>query len=307
MAFALGACRPDPGLLRPNGVGQASDGSLYILDFGNYRVVQTNTDGKILNTFGSLGTRPDQIFRAYDMAINSRGELYFGNMISNDDGITHDGIKAFTAGGNYLREIGGADYPIESNEPTYAPYGIDIDQQDRLYSADYNTGTLRVFDPEGALIAEVALYDVDGNPFSGINDVAVDDTRGLLYGTQFDRGSVGQFQLAFGADGKPIVTAIKRLAEYGRGPQQVAFPQYLAVSDATGLLYVGDMANRRIQIFDSTGAWVGSFQPDGVKDWQNMGLNLTSEGNLLVADAFNNSIWIFTPQGEVIQKVEVHP
>ncbi len=92
---------------------------------------------------------------------------------------------------------------------------------------------------------------------------------------------------------------------YGDKLGELAYPQYLTVDSATGRLAVGDMANRRIQIFDAAGQALAQLAPPAVEDWQVMGLAFAPDGALYAADALNGAIWVFEPDGRLRHKVEV--
>ncbi len=294
-------------LMQPNGVAQAADGTLFIMDFGNHRIAHMSQNGKLIRSIGTFGANEAQIFHGYDLAIGPDGNIYICNMVSNDEGVLHDGIKVFGPGGSFVREIGGHDYDVTSLDPSYRSYGLDIDKAGRIYTADYGTTTVRVFTNAGELLAELPIVRADGEIPTGINDIAVDDARNLIYISDFDLGKIDQFSLTFDTEGIPSIAHLTTIATYGREAGEVAFPQYLDVNDTDGTVFVGDMANRRIQIFDAQGSYVANFAPPNLDDWQNMGINLTPTGDLLVADAFNNAIWIFTPEGIVRNRVEGKP
>lgn len=301
----LSGCVSTPmGLITPNGVAVAADGSLYVMDKGNKRVVHLGTDGKFLGSFGAFGKEVDQIYHGWDMALDAEGNIYFCNFVQDDEKIHHDGVKVFSAEGAFLREIGAQDYDNDPHTTPNKPYGLDIDNSGRLFVADYIANTVRVFDAQGNLLGRL-FGDNGAEKFAGINDVAIDDTRQLLYVVDNDAQKIEQFRLSFSQQGAPQVEHLLTIGQYGRGQGELAFPQNLAVDDTSGLLYVGDMANRRIQVFDPQGNYVNSFVPDGVSDWQVMGLNFGLDGNLYAADAFNGLIWVFSPDGTLKQRFEV--
>ncbi len=92
---------------------------------------------------------------------------------------------------------------------------------------------------------------------------------------------------------------------YGRGPGQFAYPQNAAVDEESGRLYVGDLGNRRVQVFDPNGAYVMEIStPAGLADWQVMGIDIGSDGALYVSDGLNHAVWVFEPDGRLRHKVE---
>jgi len=307
VAALLSACTARVGLERPNGVAVSPDGSLYIMDFGHYRVVHAAPDGRLLKASGEFGQQPEQIYFGWDMASDSSGNIYFGNTIRDDDGTRHDGVKVFSPEGLFLREIGEQDYPNEYPASPYLPYGIDVDSQGRVYTADYGANTIRIFSPSGERLAVLSGAEKPDFQFTNPGDVAVDDQRSLMYVTDFTQGSLLQFKLAFAANGQPEIQFLKAFGAYGREPGQFAFPQSLAVDDQTGTVYVGDMANRRVQAFDSRGNFLASYAPPDVDAWQILGLAVAQDGRIYAGDALNNVVWVFSAASQPPQRLEIKP
>jgi len=306
LSLVVTGCTASPrGLKRPNGVAVAEDGTLYVMDRGNYRVVHLDAQGTLLGSFGKFGTRPDQIHSGWDLARDAAGRLYFGHLVySEESEVVHDGVKVFAADGTFIGEIGARDYAY--GEGTSRPYGLDVDRAGRVYVADFASNTLRIFDPRGVLLAtfssgpETLLGD-----FQALNDVVVDDERELLYLVDNLLAVVRQYQLTFDAQGQPKLTLLRSFGEYGHGPGQLAYPQYLAVNEANGEVYVGDMGNQRVLVYDSSGLYVRMLVPPA-DPWQAMGLTVGPDGRVYVADALNNVIWVFTADGSAM-RIEVQP
>lgn len=304
----LAACAAQPAnLARPNGAAPAPDGGAYAMDFGNYRLVQASAGGRLLKSIGAFGPGADQIFFGWDLALDAEGNLYICNQERDNANPTHDGVKVFSAGGQFLREIGGADYSTDADRVN-SPYGLDVDAAGRVYTADFGAATVRVFDSQGRLLS--VLFGGPGQgegQFNGLSDVAVDDSGGLLYVSDNLNSRVQQFRLAFEA-GSVRAVFVRAFGSYGRNPGQFAYPQNLAVDDATGRLYVGDVANRRVQVFDSAGQYLSQIGvPAGAGDWQVMGLNVGGDGSLYAADGLNNAVWVFGPDGALRRRIEARP
>lgn len=304
----LSACTPQfKPLSRPNGVAVLEDGSLYVTDFGNYRIVHLSPEGKLLDTIGSFGPAAGQIYYAWDLALGPQGQLYLGNVVRDNEGIRHDGILSFDRNGSFLQEFGGTSYTAETEAHAYLPYGLDVDDAGRVYTADYRAATLRIFDPMGEKLLEYPIAETAGEGLEmNPGDVAFDDQRGLLYLTDFTYGAVLQYELRYDAAGQPQLTFRQRIGEFGDRPGQFGFPQNLAVDDESGWLYVGDQGNRRVQVFDAEGKFVNTFRPE-VSDWQVMGLALGRDGWVYAADALNHCVWAFDAQGRMRLKVELKP
>lgn len=301
----LASCGPAPSLLRPNGVVVMPDGTLYIMDRGNYRVVHATAEGRYLDHFGQLGTRPEDIFAGWDMASDAAGNLYFCDLVRDANGnLIRDGVKVFGPQGRLLREIGRQEYAFE--DAAHTPYGLDVDDAGRVYVADNSLNTLRIFDAQGQPLAELFGPGTGPGLFQGLNDVAVDDTRRLVYISDSINGYIQQFSLTEEPSGTISLTYRLTFGAYGQGAGELSYNQYLAVDEGRGLLYVNDMGNYRIQAFDSAGRFVAQFAPPNVENWQGMGLAVGPDGAVYIADALNNVVWAFEPDGRLRARIALH-
>jgi DNA-binding beta-propeller fold protein YncE len=137
--------------------------------------------------------------------------------------------------------------------------------------------------------------------------VAIDEDRNLLYVLDSINSDVQQFALSVTASGELAATYRLTIGSYGRAQDQFSYPFGVAVDDANGQVYVSDMGNLRIKVFDADGNYLREFAPPGVKAWQALGLEVAKDGAVYVADAFNNVIWAFEPDGQLRRKIEVKP
>lgn len=307
LLLVLSGCQAQVGLLRPNSAVQTADGNIYVLDNGNHRIVKINAQGKMLDAFGKLGNQPDRLYRSWDLTLGPDGNFYLCNIYEDDIRVKHDEVKVFTPEGKLVREIGRNDYDSDEGAVVHKPFSLAFDQAGNLYVADYLLGTSRVFDPNGQLITTLFADLPEGQGYIGLNDIAIDAQRGLLYAVDFDGNRVDQYRLTYDGAGVPQVALSKTLATFGHSLKQIAFPQYAVVNAQTGWLYVGDTGNRRVQIYDADGNHVNSIELPDVKEWQIMGVSFGSDGNLYVTDAYNNLLWVFSPDGVLQQRVEVVP
>jgi DNA-binding beta-propeller fold protein YncE len=277
------------------------------MDRGNNRVAHLSTEGQLLSTFGQLGRGPGDIYAGWDIELDAAGNIYICNLVAAEEGLfrAHDGVKVFSPQGQFLRELGGQDYDYEGDVQSHTPYGLDIDGQGRVFVAGFDSNAVRVFGANGVQLA--AFFGERGSgegQFKGMVDVAIDDQRGLLYATDQFNSRVQQFELSQTAGGDLTMTFRLSFGSYGRQAGQFAYLQNIVVDDQSGRVYVSDMGNRRIQIFDSEGQYQAEFSAPS--DWQVIGLDLDEVGRLYATDALNNVIWIFELNGQV-RRLEVEP
>ena len=305
LLFLFTACAGQPaGLLRPNGVAVAPDGSFYVMDKGNNRVIHLSATGEFLDTFGRLGREPNDIFSGWDVALASSGNIYISNHIFNEDASyrSHDGIKVFRPNGQFSQEIGGQDYRFDDGFH-YTPYGLDIDSEGRLYVANFDANSVRVFDAAGQPVADFFGERGSGpGQFNGISYVAVDSQRNLLYANDEGNSRIQQFDLRLASTGQ--LTAAHRLSigAFGQEAGQFSYPQDIAIDNASGRVYVADMGNRRIQVFDPDGQYLTEFTQ--AHEWQVIGLDVGPAGAVYATDALNNRILVFEPDGQLRRQIE---
>jgi DNA-binding beta-propeller fold protein YncE len=125
----------------------APDGSVYVVDGGNFRVQKFDAEGKFISTFGDIGRQPGQFSRPKEAAVDPAGNIYvvdatFGNFqIFNPEG------KLLLAIGSRSNSDGPAKFSL--------PAGIAVDEDGRVYVTDQYFRKVDVFRP-------AALAEEDG-------------------------------------------------------------------------------------------------------------------------------------------------
>jgi sugar lactone lactonase YvrE len=120
----------------------AGDGTLYVVDSGNFRVAAFDAEGRYLLSFGSVGRYPGQFARPKGIATDAAGNVYvvdtaFGN------------IQLFDRSGQLLMFIGERD---QSGYPGkyMLPAGIDVDSDGRIYVVDQFFRKVDIYRPVAA-------------------------------------------------------------------------------------------------------------------------------------------------------------
>jgi len=126
----------------------SSDGMLFVVDKGNFRVQAFYPDGRYAYSFGSLGRYPGQFFSPKGISSDAAGNLYvvdtaFGNFQIFD----HQGKLLLFIGDR--GQLGGpAKYLL--------PAGIDVDRDGRIYVVDQYFRKVDVFRPLNGDAADAA-------------------------------------------------------------------------------------------------------------------------------------------------------
>ena len=142
------------------------------------------------------------------------------------------------------------------------PHGIFIDHNDVLWIADDKNHTVHKYTPDGELLmtlGEPGKFTDTGyksgvspvlrsaGPFNRVTNVAVLPTGDMYIADGYGNARIHKFS----AEGKLLFS----WGEPGRGPGQFIIPHGLAV-DSSGLVYVADRENSRVQIFSPKGEYL---------------------------------------------------
>ncbi len=330
-----------PGQLdQPSGIAIDSDGSVWVADSNNNRVVKFDAQGNILAVFGgSQGSADNQLKLPEAIAIGPDGHLWIADTVNNR-------VVELAADGTFIRKFGSSasgpfgpasgTAPGEFNHPT----GIAVAANGDVWVADWLNNRLQRL-PSGTTTWET--YGANGGlPSGGFvpsgsgpgeffmpRDVAV--AGGILYATDLNHtqrlssgvwtelsalpgdglgvadnravivdGDERTVTVLNQADGTPVA-----LAHAIEPPAtELESPQAVA-TDGSGHLYVADTDRDRIVKLDATtGNFMGAFGGPGNGDGQ---LNgpwgvATLGSHVFVADTSNSRIQEFDENGAFVAK-----
>jgi DNA-binding beta-propeller fold protein YncE len=151
LLFDIGTRGDGPGQFNlPRDAVVGPDGTLYVVDGGNFRIQVFDTDGKFVKTFGSIGRQTGNFARPKEIAADREGNIYvvdtaFGN------------FQIFNPKGELLLNVGGrgnTDAPARFMLPS----GIAVDTDGRVYLVDQYFKKVDVFRPAG--VPATARYGV---------------------------------------------------------------------------------------------------------------------------------------------------
>lgn len=115
------------------------DGTLYVVDGGNFRVEAFEPGGQFLFTFGEVGRFPGQFARPKGIATDKDGNIYvvdtaFGN------------VQIFDKKGHVLMFIGNRDRAGKPGK-FFLPAGVAVGEDGRVYMVDQYFRKVEVFKP----------------------------------------------------------------------------------------------------------------------------------------------------------------
>jgi streptogramin lyase len=131
----------------PRDAALAPDGSLYIVDSGNFRVEKFDPDGKFISEFGAIGRQPGQFSRPKEAAVDKDGNIYVVDSLFGN-------FQIFNSSGQLLLAVGtrsNTDAPAKFQLPS----SIAVDEDGRVYMVDQYFRKVDIFRP-------AALSEEDG-------------------------------------------------------------------------------------------------------------------------------------------------
>lgn len=139
-----------------------------------------------------------------------------------------------------------------------------IGPDDSIYTTDIGDHTVRKWSPKGEQLLMLGTpnepaVEMSGEPFNKPTDIALAQDGSIYVADGYGNARVHLFS----PEGKHILS----WGEPGSGPGQFKIPHSVCV-DPSGLVYVGDRENSRIQVFLPNGQyvreWRGVHRPDHI-------------------------------------------
>jgi sugar lactone lactonase YvrE len=306
----------------PEGIAMDASGNLYVADAGYGTIRKITPAGVVTTLAGTAGSyghadgtgSAASFYFPYGMAGDASGNLYVVDVYNNTiRKITPAGVVTTLAG--TAGTSGYADGTGSAASFSYL-YGIAVDASDNLYVTDTGNNTIRKITPEGVvttLAGTAGTYgDADGTgsaaSFSNPDGIAA-DASGNLYVVDTGNNTIRKITP------EGVVTTLAGTAGTsghadGMGAAaSFSDPEGIAM-DASGNLYVADSENNTIRKItpegmvstlagtagtsghaDGTGSAASFFHPAGIA--------VDANGNVYVADTYNNVIRKITPEGVV--------
>jgi DNA-binding beta-propeller fold protein YncE len=229
------------------------------------------------------------LWTPYGMAVDSKGSIYVA------DGKV-GAIFIFNAETKELQMI---KHGVQAHFGDII--GLAMDDSDRMFVSDTKLHRILVFDRdhkvEGA-ITEGGLIDPGG--------MAVDNENRFLYVADAGRDQV----MVYDADKLNLIRTIGTAGKKHSltEPGQFSVPTNVAV-DADANLYVTDMYNNRVEIFDADGNFIRAWGKQGDRPGtfsRPKGIAIDSDGHVWVADAVQDILQCYTADGQFLMWMGGH-
>ncbi|MEP7286111.1 MAG: 6-bladed beta-propeller, partial [Chloroflexota bacterium] len=180
------------------------------------------------------------------------------------------------------------------------PWIMTTDSSGNIFVADTNLQVVKKLSPTGTLIQTYGTSGVTGTGpglFSGPSGIALVGTD-VFIGDYFN-GRIQRFNISTGA-------FVSQFGMAGSGTNQLNFPAQMAYDPFNGFLYVAELGNARVHIFNTSGVSQGTFGMSGTgtgQFTQPFGLVIDPLGYLYVGEFGGNRVQKFTSNGTYIRSI----
>ena len=271
------------GLSAPRGVAVAPDGSVYVADTGNSRIVKFDSTGNVLVTWGSktpdgqTPPAPGTFVEPWGLAVDAQGNVFVADTWNHR-------VQKFDSNGKFLLEWGSAGQAGAGPDKFWGPRGIAVSADGRVYVTDTGNKRIVAFDLNGKSLFE----------FSTEGEARMDEPVGIAPGPGGNVYVADTWNLrvaVFSAKGRFLTSwPVQDWAS-----DSLDNKPYLAV-DAQGRVYVTDPERYRVIVFSSAGEPLAAFGRYGPEDdafGLPIGIAVEPDGSVWVVDAGNNRLAAF--------------
>lgn len=223
----------DHHLEKPEGIAVAPDGHIFVADYNTGFIKKYDPSFRWVMTFSGYGSGLGQTMMSELMDIR-HGRLYVPD-------IGNHRVNVFSLDGEPLFHFGGqGTVPGRFNAPESAKF----DRKGNLYVADHKNDRIQVFDKDGTHLSTF------GRPGSGPGELSAPasiafDRYGNVFVTEVGNNRIQVFD----RNGNHLTMWGKP----GSGHDELDEPYGIAIDHASGLIYVADSENHRIQVFRRAG------------------------------------------------------
>jgi DNA-binding beta-propeller fold protein YncE len=276
----------------PHPFAFAKDGTIYVADSGNNRILHIDQQGNVLKSWGAFADGTTVQIGAgtfneiWGIAIGADGSVYATDTWNHRiEKFTPD-VKFILAWGTFGQ--------AETPDAFYGPRGLAADSQGRIYVMDTGNKRVVVFDANGVFITQFGTAGLDPGQFDEPVGITL-DKNGTVYVTDTWNQRVQTFTPTEDANGLTF-TPGKQWDVYGWFGQSLDNKPYIAVNDA-GHVFITDPEGYRVMEFDADGKLVRVWGENGTSDSSfglPSGIAVDSDGHIWVSDSANNRLMRFT-------------
>ena len=286
----------NPPMNAPRSMAFAPDGTFYVVDSRNDRILHFDGSGALINQWGSpSGNNPNNpnpsappstFNEPWGVAVGLDGSVYVADTWNYR-------IQKFSATGQFIK-MWSSFGQANPQDTFYGPRGLAVDAQGRLYVVDTGNKRIVIFDADGNYTTEFGSAGLDPGQFDEPVGIAIDST-GTLFITDTWNQRIQSFTSAQTANGLQF-TPVKQWDVVGWNGESLDNKPFIAV-DNKGHVFITDPEGYRVIEYTTDGQLIQTWGDYGTSDTTfgiTSGIAADSEGHIWVTDSGNNRIMKFT-------------
>jgi len=275
----------------PRSFAFGKDGTVYVADSRNHRILHLDTQGNILREWGSYADGintpigPGTFNEPWGVAVGPDGSVYVTDTWNHR-------VQKFTADGRFVRTwgtFGQGDTP----ESFYGPRGLAVDDKGRVYVTDTGNKRVVVFDADGNFVTQFGSAGFDPGTFDEPVGIAI-DKNGTVYIADTWNQRIQTFT-RFETETELFFLPEKQWDVFGWFGQSLENKPFIAVNDDLHV-FITDPESYRVMEFDADGAVVrvwGDFGNTQTSFGLASGIAVDGDGNVWVTDSAFNRLMRF--------------
>jgi uncharacterized protein (TIGR03663 family) len=275
----------------PRALAFAKDGSVYVADSRNHRVLHLDMQGNVLNEWGTFADGvntpiADGTFNEpWGIAVAPDGSVYVTDTWNHR-------IEKFTAAGKFISAWGTFGQG-ETPDSFYGPRGLAVDTNGNVYVTDTGNKRVAVFDGNGNFITTFGSAGLDPGQFDEPVGITV-DKNGTVYVVDTWNQRIQTFT-PVETEGNLSFVPAKQWDVYGWFGQSLDNKPFIAVNNDLHV-FITDPDGYRIMEFDPNGALIRVWDDLGTDSSLGIpsGIAIDNEGHIWVTDATNNRLRRYT-------------
>ncbi|TAK35807.1 MAG: hypothetical protein EPO21_04920 [Chloroflexota bacterium] len=257
--------------LEPRAVAADRDGSLYVVDTGNKRIVRLDANLQPQLAWGRSGEGNGEFTEPWAVATDNAGFVYVLDAVGQS-------IQRFDSSGKYLSRLG-------SDLGMYRPRDMTIDGDGFFYIADTGRNRIVKIGREGQIVKTYGAPERN-NPALDQPTSALADAQGNLYVAEPTKKRV----LKLDPDGRMLL-------QWEIPPANTRDAPRLRLGPEAQILLT-DPTRQRIEVYSSDGVLLGYWGTGGLGDGQ-------FQGALSAAAGANGSIYVADPGNNRVQRFQL--
>jgi predicted membrane-bound mannosyltransferase/sugar lactone lactonase YvrE len=276
----------------PRSLAFAPNGTLYVTDTRNHRILHLDMEGNILHQWGSyadgVGTPlgPGAFNEPWGIVVGPDGSVYVTDTWNHR-------VQKFTAEGRFVKTWGVFGQG-ETPEAFYGPRGLAVDEKGRVYVVDTGNKRIVIFDADGNFITQFGSAGFDPGQFDEPVGIAI-DKNGTIYITDTWNQRVQTF-VRYETETELLFLPEKQWDVFGWFGQSLENKPFIAVNDNLEV-FITDPEGYRVMQFDANGEVIrvwGDFGNTQTSFGLASGITVDADGNVWVTDGVFNRVMRFS-------------